>query len=50
MPVLSLTLAFIRAVVMVRIPAASVTQKGTVPQVADTDSDAFVGSVEALVN
>jgi hypothetical protein len=40
--------AFIRAVVMVRTPAASVTQKVGVPQVALTESDVLLGIDEAL--
>jgi hypothetical protein len=38
-----------RDVVMVRTPAASVTQKLGVPQVALTDSDVLLGIDEALV-
>ena len=44
-----MTFAFMRAVVMVRTPAASVTQKLGVPQVALTDSDVLLGIDDALV-
>jgi hypothetical protein len=43
------TFTFIRDVVMVRTPAASVTQKLGVPQVALTDKDVLLGIDEALV-
>ena len=46
---LSVTFAFMRDVVMVRTPAASVTQKLGVPQVALTDSDVLLGIDDALV-
>ena len=44
-----MTFAFMRDVVMVRTPAASVTQKLGVPQVALTDSDVLLGIDDALV-
>jgi hypothetical protein len=43
------TFTFIRDVVIVRTPAASVTQKLGVPQVALTDNDVLPGMDEALV-
>src|ERR1039457_7262713 len=50
MPVLSMTLTFIRAVVMVSVPAVSVTQNvGGVAQVLLTDNEVFVGREAALV-
>ena len=44
-----MTFTFMRDVVMVRTPAASVTQKLGVPQVALTDRDVLLGIDEALV-
>src|ERR1035437_5770526 len=50
MPVLSLTLTLIRAVVMVTVPAASVTQNAAgVAQVLLTDIEVVVGMEAALV-
>src|SRR6185369_8575291 len=49
-PVVVLTFAFMRAVVMVKVPAASVTQNGVgVSQVLLTDSDVLLGSALADV-
>ena len=44
-----MTFAFMRAVVIVRTPAASVTQKLGVPQLALTDSDVLLGIADAFV-
>ncbi len=44
-----MTLTFMRAVVMVKTPADSVTQKLGVPQLALTDSDVLLGIDEAFV-
>ena len=50
MPVVSLTMTFIRLVVIVTVPADSVTQNGVgVVQVLLTDSDDFIGIALALV-
>ena len=43
-----MTFTFMRAVVRVRTPAASVTQKVGVPQLALTDSDVLLGIDEPL--
>ncbi len=48
-PVLSVTFAFMRDVVIVKVPALSVTQKLGVPQLALTESDALLGMDEAFV-
>jgi hypothetical protein len=49
MPVVVSTFAFMRVVVMVSVPALSVTQNEGATQVALTESDVVVGSVAALV-
>ena len=50
-PVISLTFAFMRVVVMVTVPAPSVTQNGVgVAQGLLTDSEVLVGRAAAVVN
>ena len=49
-PLVVFTLAFIRVVVMVTVPAASDTQNGVgVAQVLLTESDVLLGNVVAVV-
>ena len=49
MPVLSSTLALMRAVAIVSVPEASVTQNGVAAHTALTDSEVLSGIAEALV-